>query len=100
MRVGGRVRARMRVRVRVPFGASGGDATYSGVTLGVGSNATNFTVGCFSSAVDSYGAAGTATSAVRVRTKPLTVAQLFNVSEAKARAALDEGNADAAKQVI
>jgi len=83
----------------LPFGASGGDAAYSGATLSAGSNATNFTVGCFASAVDAYGAVGTATTTARVLSKPLSVAQLFNISEAKATEALDEGNADAAKQV-
>jgi len=83
-----------------PFGSAGGDATYAGAMLSAGSNATNFTVGCFASAVDSYGAVGTATAVARVRTRRLTVAQLFNVSKAKTAAALDSGDADAARQVL
>jgi len=83
----------------LPFGASGGDTAYSGVTLSAGSNATNFTVGCFSSAVDAFGAVGTATTTARVLSKPLSVAQLFNVSAAKTSEALEGGNANAAKQV-
>ena len=83
-----------------PFGNAGSDASVSEVTLSAGANGTNFTVGCFTEAYDSYGAAGSATTSVRVRNKHLKVAQLFNISEAKASEALDGGNADAAKQVL
>ena len=83
-----------------PFGGSRGDASLSGVTLSAGKPKVNFTVGCFASAVDSFGARGTATAMTRARPKSLTTAQLFNISEAKAKEALDAGNADSAKQVL
>ena len=55
---------------------------------------------CPSSSAQRYGAIGSATTFVRVIAKPLTTAQLFNISEAKAAEALDSGNVDAAKQVL
>ena len=39
-------------------------------------------------------------ASVSVRNKPLTTAQLFNISAAKTSAALDAGNADVSKQVL
>jgi len=39
-------------------------------------------------------------ASVSVRNKPLTTAQLFNISAAKTSAALDAGNADASKQLL
>ena len=68
--------------------------------MAAGTNDTNYTVGCFTEVIDSYGASGSGTTLVRVRTKPLTVAQLYNISQAKTAEALDIGNADASKQVI
>jgi hypothetical protein len=83
-----------------PFGALQTDASYVAKTLPAGSNATNFSVGVFASVVDYYGAVGSATATVRVRVAPLTVKQLANVSAALAESALEEGNGDAAKQVL
>eukprot|EP00615_Pteridomonas_danica_P011705 CAMPEP_0114339650 /NCGR_PEP_ID=MMETSP0101-20121206/7864_1 /TAXON_ID=38822 ORGANISM="Pteridomonas danica, Strain PT" /NCGR_SAMPLE_ID=MMETSP0101 /ASSEMBLY_ACC=CAM_ASM_000211 /LENGTH=1211 /DNA_ID=CAMNT_0001472675 /DNA_START=790 /DNA_END=4425 /DNA_ORIENTATION=+ len=83
-----------------PFGDERSDASYDGVTLSVGSNITNYTVGCFSEVIDSYGAVGSATTSVRVRTKALTVKQLQNISEAKARDSIDKNDADGSKQIL
>ena len=83
-----------------PFGDLRGDASLSGVTLSAGSNFTNYTVGVFTQVIDSYGAVGWATSTVRVRAKPLTTGQLYNISTAKSAEAIDGGNADGSKMVL
>ena len=57
-------------------------------------------VGCFTEAIDSFGAASSATSTVRVLPEALSVAELRNVSEAKAAEAISSQDADAAKQVL
>ena len=57
-------------------------------------------VGCFTEVVDSYGAVGSSTGVVQVLPAFLSVAALFNISEAKAAAAIEAGNADASKQVL
>ena len=57
-------------------------------------------VGCFAEAIDSFGAASSATSTVRVLPEALSVAELRNESEAKAAEAISSQDADAAKQVL
>jgi len=83
-----------------PFGDARSSATYAGAMLSAGANSTNFTVGCFGEVIDSFGAAGFGAATVRVRSKPLSVGALRNISEAKAAAALERWDADAAKQVL
>ena len=83
-----------------PFGDGRSAATYSGVTLSAGLNYTNFSVGCFAEVIDSYGAEGSGTTTVRVLIKPLSIAALRNISEAKAQEALESHNSDAAKQIL
>ena len=83
-----------------PFGGSRSSSRYSGVTLSAGSNHTNYTVGCFAAAIDTYDAVGYARTTVRVFMKPLSVGALRNISEAKATAALETKDADAAKQIL
>jgi hypothetical protein len=83
-----------------PFGDERDDATYEGVTLSTGSNETNYTVGCFTEVIDSYGAVGSHTASVYVRTAELTVAQLKNISETKATESIESNDADAAKQIL
>jgi len=83
-----------------PFGDERSDASYLGVTLSTGLNITNYTIGCFSEVVDSYGAVGSATTSVRVRSRPLTVGELKNISETKASAAIESSDADASKQIL
>ena len=83
-----------------PFGGARSSATYAGATLSAGSNRTNFTAGCFVTAVDSYGAEGFGAATLQVLPKPLSLGALRNMSEAKATAALQSGDADAAKQIL
>jgi hypothetical protein len=83
-----------------PFGDERSDASYVGVTLSQGLNSTNYTVGCYTEVVDSYGATGSETASVRVRSKPLSVGELRNISEARARDSIDSNDADGAKQIL
>ena len=83
-----------------PFGDSRPSAALSGVTLSAGSNHTNYTVGCFAEVIDSLGSVGYAQTTIRVLIKPLSVGALRNISEAKALAALESNDADAAKQIL
>ena len=76
-------------------------SVYDGVTLSSGSNYTNYTVACFVKAVDRFGAESLpATDIARVRAKPLTIQQLFNISEAKTAQALAMGNAGSSLMVL
>jgi len=86
--------------VLYPFGAPGKDSSSSGNTLSVGEVGANYTMGCFTSVVDSFGAAGTSTYAVRVTQKPKSLAELQNISDAKTKEEIDSGNSDGAKQVM
>jgi len=83
-----------------PFGGERDDAFYEDVTLSTGLNSTNYTVGCYVEVVDSYGAVGSATTSVRVRSRPLSVGELLNISETKASEAIESSDADAAKQIL
>ena len=83
-----------------PFGDMRADASLSGVTLRVGSNFTNFSIGVFTQVIDLYGAAGLAAGTVRVLPKVLTVRQLANISQVKATAAIESKDADAARQIL
>jgi hypothetical protein len=81
-----------------PFGNRRSDSTYDGVTLAQG--VVNETVGTFVVVVDSYGAKGRSTGQVIVGTRPLSVKQLTQISENKTKDAIEQGDADAAKQVL
>ena len=50
--------------------------------------------------LDSYGAGGTSTARVHVRSKALTIGQLFNISQAKTTLALDAADGASVKQVL
>jgi hypothetical protein len=83
-----------------PFGDERDDATFSDVTLSQGLNSTNYTVGCFTEVIDSYGAVGSATASVYVTAAELTVGELRNISESKTQESLESGDADSAKQIL
>jgi hypothetical protein len=83
-----------------PFGDALSDASYSGITLSQGFNHSNYTVGAYVRAIDSYGATGIATTKVHVQPKVMSMGELFNLSVALATDALESGNADTAKQVL
>ena len=83
-----------------PFGDERSAATYGGAMLFAGSNATNYTVGCFGEVLDSLGAAGLDTTVVRVRNKPMSFAALQNISEVMAREKLESNDADGPRQVL
>jgi hypothetical protein len=82
------------------FGDAIPDATLSGVVLSEGAVATNYSVGCFAQALDTYGASGYATAAVRVLPKTLTLEQVLNVSAALVAAAVAENNPEVGRQVL
>ena len=83
-----------------PFGDVRSSAFMDGVALPPSAHALNYTVGCFSEAVDSFGASGLAADVVRVMPYSVSLAKLSNASRTKAAEAIDSGNADAAKQVL
>ena len=87
--------------VLLPFGDGVGDALYNVDSLSAGANVTGYSVGCYVVVTDRFNAmSDPAFGTAMVRNKPLTTAQLFNISDAKTSAALDAGNADASKQVL
>ncbi len=57
-------------------------------------------VGCFAWVLDSYGAAGQASSSVRVVLKTYTLSELSAMAEDMVAIAINSGNANAAKQVL
>jgi hypothetical protein len=83
-----------------PFGEKRLDSTLTDVTLSLGPEASNFTLGCFTEVVDAFGAKGRGTATARVRAKVLTAGQLQNVSEAQAQLRIELGDTDASKQVL
>jgi hypothetical protein len=83
-----------------PFGGATLSATYTGITLAQGPSSVNGTVGCFVDVIDAYGAIGSGYSYITVTSKNFTIAELTALSAAKTTSALQQGDGDAAKQVL